>query len=70
VDPTYVSPWASGELFTVTALNDVIDTVAGTRSLTIQVYHPGVIWTGVYHDLVSFAFRQISDTGSRHSDRI
>ncbi len=32
--------------FTVTAVNDKIDTVAGTRSFTLVVNHPGIIWTG------------------------
>jgi hypothetical protein len=57
VEPGYVSPWTS---FTVTALNDVIDTVAETRSMTIQVYHPGVIWTGAYYNVFYFHFLELS----------
>ena len=34
--------------FKVTAINDVIDDVAGTRSFTLVVTHPGVIWTGTF----------------------
>ena len=30
------------------AENDVVDVEGGTRSLTIKVYHPGLIWTGDY----------------------
>ncbi|KAI0794351.1 hypothetical protein C8Q74DRAFT_1365816 [Fomes fomentarius] len=36
--------------FTVTAVNDKIDTVAGTRSFTLVVNHPGIIWTAVAFD--------------------
>ncbi|TFY74352.1 hypothetical protein EWM64_g9662 [Hericium alpestre] len=47
-DPAYVSPFAPGgtQAFTVEAVNDVVDVWAGTRSLTIKVTHPDVIWTG------------------------
>ncbi|KIJ43580.1 hypothetical protein M422DRAFT_229023 [Sphaerobolus stellatus SS14] len=38
------------DTFTVKAINDVIDTKAGTRSLTLKVEHPGVIWTVVAFD--------------------
>lgn len=36
--------------FTVTAVNDTTDTVAGTRQLTLLVTHPGIIWTAVAFD--------------------
>lgn len=32
--------------FTVSAVNDTIDSSAGTRSLTLKIGHPGIIWTG------------------------
>ncbi len=32
--------------FTVTAVNDKIDEAAGTRSFTLLVTHPRIIWTG------------------------
>ena len=32
--------------FTVSAVNDTIDEKAGTRSLTLVIKHPGIIWTG------------------------
>ena len=32
--------------FKVTAINDKVDEVAGTRSFTLVVTHPGIIWTG------------------------
>ncbi|KAF7431225.1 hypothetical protein PC9H_006946 [Pleurotus ostreatus] len=50
VDPTYVSPWASGNTFTVSAINDVTDFAQGTRSFTLRIYHPGVIWTVIAFD--------------------
>ena len=34
--------------FTVTAVNDKVDPVDGTRSFTLLVNHPGIIWTGMY----------------------
>ncbi|KAI9062799.1 hypothetical protein FKP32DRAFT_1629419 [Trametes sanguinea] len=36
--------------FTVTAINDQVDEVAGTRSFTMVVTHPGIIWTAVAFD--------------------
>ncbi|KAI0766101.1 hypothetical protein BD413DRAFT_605949 [Trametes elegans] len=36
--------------FTVTAENDTTDDVAGTRSFTLVVTHPGIIWTAVAFD--------------------
>ena len=34
--------------FKVTAINDKIDQIAGTRSFTLVVTHPGIIWTGKF----------------------
>lgn len=46
-DPEFVSPFTSGErLCTVEAVNDTVDVQAGTRSLTLEITHPGLIWTG------------------------
>ncbi|KAI0732187.1 hypothetical protein C8Q72DRAFT_774775 [Fomitopsis betulina] len=36
--------------FIVSATNDTIDRVAGTRSLTLVVRHPGIIWTAIAFD--------------------
>ena len=36
--------------FSVTAVDDVVDYVEGTRSLTLKVTHPGIIWTAVAFD--------------------
>ena len=43
----FVSPFAGGErAFKVEAVDDTVDALAGTRSLTLQITHPGLIWTG------------------------
>ena len=47
---SYVSPWAQNGHFTVTAVNDIIDLDTKTRSLRIQIYHPGLIWTVIAFD--------------------
>ncbi|KAJ6614116.1 hypothetical protein B0H10DRAFT_2046102 [Mycena sp. CBHHK59/15] len=47
----YISPWiAPGTSFSLTAVNDVTDLVAGTRSFQLQVNHPGLIWTVIAFD--------------------
>ncbi|KAF8325029.1 hypothetical protein F5887DRAFT_1065471 [Amanita rubescens] len=48
VEPDHVSPWS--DKFTVIAENDVVDVESGTRSLTVKVYHPGLIWTVIVFD--------------------
>jgi len=51
VHPAYNTSLAAiGAVFTVSALNDLVDEHAGTRSLTVQVYHPGIIWTSIAFD--------------------
>ncbi len=50
VDPNYISPWASEEEggmggLTVKAVYDVRNLKEGTRSLTIRIAHPALIWT-------------------------
>lgn len=50
VDPGYISPWEAESRFTITAVNDVKDLVAGTRSLTLRIDHPGLIWTVIAFD--------------------
>lgn len=47
-NPEYVSPFgSSGERrCIVEAVNDTVDVQAGTRSLTLEITHPGLIWTG------------------------
>jgi hypothetical protein len=47
IEPGFVSPFAAGErAFRVEAVNDTVDVLAGTRSLTLEIAHPGLIWTG------------------------
>ncbi|KAF9264544.1 hypothetical protein L218DRAFT_958254 [Marasmius fiardii PR-910] len=51
VESDYVSPWSTPKMeFAIRAVNDVIDREAGTRSLTLQVDHPGLIWTVIAFD--------------------
>lgn len=44
----YVSPWVNptDQTFTVSAINNIYNAEAGTRSLTLEVKHPGIIWSG------------------------
>lgn len=48
VERSYKSPWVADQQFSVSAINDIRDTDAGTRSLTLEVKHPGLIWSGTY----------------------
>ncbi|CAK5267855.1 unnamed protein product [Mycena citricolor] len=51
VDPEYVSPWTKPETaFSLTAVDDKLDSAAGTRSFTLRVHHPGLIWTVIAFD--------------------
>jgi hypothetical protein len=46
VDKADKPPVGAGEQFTLEVVNDVVDEAAGTRSFTLKVYHPSIIWTG------------------------
>jgi hypothetical protein len=47
IESGFASPFATGErAFKVEAVNDIIDASVGTRSLTLEITHPGLIWTG------------------------
>lgn len=46
----YASPAPEANHFTVKATNEVLDLEAGTRSLTLEMSHPGVIWSVVAFD--------------------
>lgn len=46
----YASPWTAEQGFSVSAINDFRDTEAGTRSLTLQVKHPGIVWSVISFD--------------------
>jgi len=51
IESGFVSPFAEGaRAFKVEAVNDTVDLVAGTRSLTLQITHPGLIWTVIAFD--------------------
>jgi len=52
IEPGYVSPYTKGEPkeFTVQAVHDHIDSKAGTRSLTLRIIHPDIIWTVIAFD--------------------
>ncbi|KAI0057402.1 hypothetical protein BV25DRAFT_1812524 [Artomyces pyxidatus] len=51
IEPGYVSPFSFGQgEFKVESINNQFDAAAGTRSLTLQITHPGVIWTVVAFD--------------------
>lgn len=51
IEPGFVSPFAAGErAFKVEAINDSHDLAEGTRSLTLQITHPGLIWTVLAFD--------------------
>ncbi|EST09337.1 Peptidase M28 [Kalmanozyma brasiliensis GHG001] len=46
----YAAPAPESNHFTVKAVNEVLDVEAGTRSLTLEMTHPGVIWSVVAFD--------------------
>lgn len=48
----YVSPWTkpNDQTFTVSAINNIYNAEAGTRSLTLEVKHPGIIWSVIAFD--------------------
>ncbi|KAH9989914.1 hypothetical protein BJV74DRAFT_922202 [Russula compacta] len=51
IEPGFISPFAEGEhAFKIEAINDAVDVLAGTRSLTLQITHPGLIWTVIAFD--------------------
>ncbi|KAJ7202713.1 hypothetical protein B0H12DRAFT_1206341 [Mycena haematopus] len=50
-DPGYISPWEAPDTsFTLSAVNDVTNLASGTRSFTLHVNHPGLIWTVIAFD--------------------
>ncbi|KAI9452658.1 hypothetical protein BJY52DRAFT_900933, partial [Lactarius psammicola] len=51
IEPGFVFPFAAGErAFKIEVINDALDLAAGTRSLTLQITHPGLIWTVLAFD--------------------
>ncbi|KAJ4473162.1 hypothetical protein J3R30DRAFT_3296811 [Lentinula aciculospora] len=56
VHTDYISPWSSksnqegGTGFAISAVDDIVDLEAGTRSLKLVIWHPGLIWTVIAFD--------------------
>lgn len=50
LDPTYDAPWPPEEQFTVSAVNDTLDVSKGTRTMTLKIDHPGIMWTVIAFD--------------------
>jgi len=51
IESGFVSPFAAGErAFRVEAVNSKVDVSAGTRSLTLEITHSGLIWTVIAFD--------------------
>ncbi|EIW75315.1 hypothetical protein CONPUDRAFT_169679 [Coniophora puteana RWD-64-598 SS2] len=50
LDPAYEAPWPPAERFAVTAVDNVVDEVQGTRKMTLKIEHPGIIWTVITFD--------------------
>ncbi|KAG1738532.1 hypothetical protein EDB19DRAFT_1714183 [Suillus lakei] len=50
LDPAYDAPWPLEEQFTVSAVNDTLDESKGTRSMTLKIDHPGIMWTVIAFD--------------------
>ncbi|EAU90683.2 hypothetical protein CC1G_03952 [Coprinopsis cinerea okayama7 len=47
----YNSPWLGGKKeFKISAVDDTTDFVHGTRSLSVKIEHPGLIWTAIAFD--------------------
>ncbi|KAJ7304555.1 hypothetical protein DFH08DRAFT_903357 [Mycena albidolilacea] len=50
-DPEYTSPWIAPDTgFSLSTVNDATNLAAGTRSFTLQINHPGLIWTVIAFD--------------------
>ncbi|KAG1845888.1 hypothetical protein DFJ58DRAFT_664100 [Suillus subalutaceus] len=50
LDPAYDAPWPPEEQFTVSAVNDTFDENKGTRTMTLKIDHPGIMWTVIAFD--------------------
>ncbi|KAG2046912.1 hypothetical protein BDR06DRAFT_964563 [Suillus hirtellus] len=50
LDPAYDAPWPPEEQFTVSAVNDTLDESKGTRTMTLKIDHPGIMWTVIAFD--------------------
>ncbi|THH03322.1 hypothetical protein EW145_g6351 [Phellinidium pouzarii] len=67
----YVSAYALGgdpeKTFTVRAINDVVDAAAATRSLTLIIDHPGLIWTTIAFDAHVLSWSLDDDPPTKHA---
>ncbi|KAJ7083760.1 hypothetical protein C8R44DRAFT_53144 [Mycena epipterygia] len=51
MDPGHTSQWIAPDTgFSLSTVNEVTDLAAGTRSFTLRVHHPGLIWTVIAFD--------------------
>lgn len=50
LDPAYDAPWPPEEQFMVSAVNDALDESKGTRTMTLKIDHPGIMWTVIAFD--------------------
>ncbi|KAI5116032.1 hypothetical protein M0805_002087 [Coniferiporia weirii] len=66
----YVSAYStdgdSEKVFTVHAINDVVDAAAATRSLTLVLHHPGLIWTTIAFDAHVLSWSLDDDPPAEH----
>lgn len=50
LDPAYDAPWPPEEQFMVSAVNDTFNESKGTRTMTLKIDHPGIMWTVIAFD--------------------
>lgn len=60
LDNTSAAALVSGDRIIIKAVNDRVNPAAGTRSLTLRIEHPNIIWTCTYHFAFSSNFVLIS----------
>ncbi|PWN50705.1 hypothetical protein IE53DRAFT_386978 [Violaceomyces palustris] len=46
----YASPAPSSQHFKIEAIDEVVDLAAGTRRVTLEIQHPGIIWSVIAFD--------------------
>lgn len=50
LDPAYDAPWPPAEQFMVSAVNNTFNESKGTRTMTLKIDHPGIMWTVIAFD--------------------
>jgi hypothetical protein len=58
------------DTFSVTATKDVIDPEAGTRTLKLEVYHPGLIWTVLDFDAQVLSWELDDNPPAEHARHV